>query len=215
MSVSVGDEPAFVAENVSRLAASVALRDGFRTVSQVHGNETIEVNSTGTDRSAPRADALWTSRSEVAVAVKTADCVPALIVDPKKKRVAAVHSGWRGTELRVVEKAIQALEASGTDVADLLIALGPSIRQCCYEVSEELAARFSTQFGGEVTSFDHGRPHLDLISAVTSSIRRAGVPKKNIDILPHCTACDEANFFSHRRDRGQTGRHLNFIVCRF
>lgn len=217
VSVSVGDQPIYVEENLSRVAKAVRLRagTGFHTVSQVHGNAIVRIENAHDDVSGVKADALWTSEPEVSLGVKTADCVPVVMVDPRKKSVAAIHAGWRGADLRIVEKVVQQLEAHGSRSGDLLVAVGPSVRRCCYEVSDELAARFRLQFGAGVASSEPGKPHLDLVFAIRSSLLGVGVREENIDLTSQCTACDPENFFSHRRDRGRTGRHLNFVVCRF
>lgn len=161
------------------------------------------------------ADALWTERHRLAVAVKTADCVPILLADPAVKRVAAIHSGWRGTALKVAGRAVEALAQRGSRPQQMLAVIGPSIRACCYQVSPALAERFSHLFGETVIQGDATEPRLDLILAIHRTLWEAGVPMDHIDVLSHCTSCDKNNFFSHRRDRGITGRHVSYIVCQF
>lgn len=210
---AVGDEPANVRENVRRLLASAGLAvEDLHGVSQVHGD--VVTRSEGA-RLVEEADGLWTSRSGRVVGVKTADCVPVLLADPVGRRVAAVHSGWRGTLLEIARKAVFSLEEAGSRPGDLIAAIGPSIRPCCYQVSEELAARFSSHFGQEVAVRMNRGVTLDLVAAVRRSLSGAGVDEALIDVVPHCTACEEGRFFSHRRDSGRTGRHLNFIACCF
>jgi polyphenol oxidase len=216
--LAVGDDRAKVEENLSRIARSADVRpEELHTVSQVHGSTVLEARSPGAGV-APilgEADAVWTARPDAAVAVKTADCVPILIVDPEGRRVAAVHSGWKGTDSRVVARTVEALEAQGSKAGRLLAAIGPSIRVCCYVVAEDLARRFQAQFGEEVAIHEDGKVHLDLVRAVCRTLEQSGVPSQNIDVLPECTACDRQAYFSHRRDQGVTGRHLSFAVCRF
>lgn len=214
---SVGDARGRVEENFRRLADAAALSvSAFATASQVHGARVLEAAAAApSDIPAPpqgEADALWTDRPGLAVAVKTADCVPVLLVDPGNGRVAAVHSGWRGTELGVAARAVEALARVGSAPSTLIAAIGPAIQACCYEVSEELAERFARTLGGDVVSRVFPRPHLDLSRAVRKTLEQSGIPADRIDVLPHCTSCDAERFFSHRRDRGVSGRHLSFVV---
>jgi hypothetical protein len=216
----VGDLSEHVGENYRRLArAAGAALGALHTVRQVHGDAVVEARAV----EAPpvlrppeaEADALWTERAGEWVGVSTADCVPVLLVDPEGRRVAAVHSGWRGTDARIVARAVEALVARGSRPERLLAAVGPSIQRCCYAVSEDLAARFTERFGAEVVLQEGGQPRLDLARAVRDTLWAAGLKPAHVDVLPHCTACDAGRFFSHRRDAGRTGRHLNFVVHRF
>jgi YfiH family protein len=208
---SVGDSPSAVAQNLERLAVAAKVeRARLFGVSQVHGNRVVEAPVDPT----VEADAIWSGRAGDAVAVKTADCVPLLFVDPKGKRVAAVHAGWKGTLAEISARAIEALGRAGSKREDLQVAIGPAIRRCCYEVSDELAARFATHFGKEVAHRREERWWLDLGFAVRRTLTDSGIPVGQIDDLGLCTSCD-ARFFSHRRDRGVTGRHLSFVTCHF
>jgi hypothetical protein len=212
VSGSGGDSAESVAENLRRLAAGAGIPvERIASVSQVHGREVVRA-AEGQPR---EADALWTDEAAAAVSVKTADCVPILLVDPEGRRVAAVHSGWRGTDLEVAAAAVEALSRQGSRPEKILAAIGPCIRLCCYEVSDELARRFADRFGPEVVASDGGAPHLDLQRAVRTTLVRAGLRADRIDVLERCTACETGDFFSHRRDRGRTGRHLNFALCAF
>lgn len=181
-------------------------------------------------------DGLVTSLPGVAIAILTADCLPVLLVDKRNKVVAAFHAGWRGTARRIVEKGAGILRREfGSRPEDLWAAIGPGIRRCCYAVGEELRHEFESQFTyaaelfHEVKDSDpvrekypmlflnqrapgHGDPgirlHLDLAEANRRQLRSAGVPEKQITVLGECTACDTTRFFSHRADRGHTGRMM-------
>ena len=217
---AVGDDPKAVRENLRRLAVQAGVEPGcLVTISQVHGHAVLEALESA-DRSsvAPpmgQADAVWTQKSDHAVAVKTADCVPLLMVDPVAHRVAAVHAGWRGVYSAVATHTLEALAKAGTRPADLWVAVGPCIQACCYEVSAELAAQFTGTFGGKVVADVAGRDHLDLPAALLTTLTGAGIPREQIDVLPHCTSCDRTRFFSHRRDGAATGRQLSFVVADF
>lgn len=215
---SVGDDRERVTENLRRLARKAGLPPtALATVSQVHGDRVLRAGPVEPgDTPLPplgEADALWTDASGVAVGVKTADCVPILLSDPEGVRVAAVHSGWRGTDLRIAARVVKTLVAQGARADSLVAAIGPCIQVCCYEVSEDLAARFRAAFGEDVVQRRGGKPHLDLSLAVRKTLVAAGLPEDRIDVLPHCTSCDPSRFFSHRRDKGVSGRHLSFIVA--
>ncbi|MDY7224795.1 peptidoglycan editing factor PgeF [Hyalangium rubrum] len=217
---TVGDVRERVEENYRRLAAAAAAPLGaLHLVKQVHGDRVLHV--TGGQATAMlqphrgEADALWTDQPGEWVGVSTADCVPVLLVDPDGKRVAAVHSGWRGTDADVSARAVETLVASGAKPERLLVAVGPAIQQCCYVVSEELARHFATRFGPDVVVARGDEFRLDLSRAVVLTLRRTGVKVANMDVLQDCTSCDSTRFFSHRRDHGRTGRHINFVVHRF
>lgn len=219
---SVGDEPAAVTANLRRLAtASEIPAEELHTISQVHGDVILEAAAAATRGAFPavsgEGDALWSDRPGAAVGVKTADCVPVLIVDPDRRQVAAVHSGWKGTALQIARKAAESLISRGARPERLLCAVGPCIRACCYEVSDELASKFQAQFGADAIRPDETshRPHLDLVHCVSASLRAVGVKAEHLDVMPYCDSCDGALFFSHRRDQGRTGRHLSFVQCRF
>ncbi len=221
---AVNDVREHVEENHRRLAARVGAELGaLHTVRQVHGDRVVEATQEGHGETrrpfGEEADGVWTALPGQWVAVGTADCVPVLLVDPERRYVAAIHSGWKGTDARIVARAVEALVARGSRADRLLAAVGPCIQRCCYVVSEELAGRFTSRFGAEVIARE-GAPgvapvRLDLSLAVRHTLREAGLPEGQVDVLPECTACDARRFFSHRRDAGRTGRHLNFVVNRF
>jgi YfiH family protein len=213
LSFAVGDARAAVEENARRLVRTAGLTRGLATVSQVHGDRVFEACA-GADPLTPlgEADALICGEPGAAIGVRIADCVPILLRDPQTGWVAAVHSGWRGTDLEISARAVEALLSKGARAERLVAAIGPSIRACCYEVSEELASRFTAKFGVGVVTRPAGKPHLDLVAAIEQSLARAGVRAENVERVAPCASCD-ARFFSHRRDHGRTGRMLAFIAA--
>ncbi|MCI0571535.1 MAG: peptidoglycan editing factor PgeF [Myxococcaceae bacterium] len=220
LGLSVGDRPEAVAENFTLLARTAGIPvSAWWRVSQVHGDAVVQAPSEQGEGLPPpcaTADALWTDTPGHAVGVLTADCVPLLLVDPDGRRVAAVHSGWRGTAARIAARAVEALVAQGARPERLLAATGPCIQRCCYQVSGELAGRFDAEFGPGLTTVVEGsQARLDLVEAVERTLRAAGLRAGNVQRLPDCTACDAGRFYSHRRDAGHTGRHLSFAVCDF
>lgn len=208
--LAVGDRPQLVEENRRRLLADAGLSVlELRMVHQVHGDRMLDAEALGP--SIEEADALFTRKAGRVVGVSTADCVPILLVDPRARLVAAVHSGWRGTDLEITRKTVEGLVHQGARVERLLAAIGPSIQRCCYQVSDELAQRFGARFGDEVLS----ARNLDLPLAVELTLKKAGLKAGQIDRLEECTSCLADRYFSHRRDQGRTGRHLNFVACAF
>jgi len=223
LSVSVGDDQASVRENHEILRRAAGLRGHIATAHQVHGDRVVDARmqevfpatapagKAADGIAATDADALL-ALEDGAVGVRVADCVPILIAGGGT--AAAVHSGWRGTRLQIAARAVRALQhAAGADPATMLAAIGPCIGRCCYEVSPDLAAAFRALFGPEAAD-ESPKPHLDLRYCVALSLRQAGVPADHIEQVPGCTSCDPGSFFSHRRDKGKTGRHLAFIAAR-
>ena len=205
---AVGDDAARVAENWRRLERATGL--GFARVRQVHGARVVRAGAAC--EPAEEADAVVSTAAGVAACISIADCVPVLLADPETGAVAAIHAGWRGTLARAAEAAVAALGETGAPAARLLAAVGPSIGPCCYEVSEDLAARFAGEISGVVRPGP--RPRLDLWEANVRVLEAAGLGRERIEVLGRCTSCEREVFFSHRRDAGRTGRQMAFIAPR-
>jgi polyphenol oxidase len=184
-------------------------------------------------------DASATNHPGLLLAIQTADCVPLLLVDPKKHAVAAVHAGWRGTLARITEKVIGRMRLEfGSQPRDILAALGPSIGPCCYEVGADMVTKFTAQFADGNEYFDeplsgeepnplqwlnmrppgHQPPpknvRLDLRKANRSQLENAGVRPQNIFSSDLCTACNPSLLFSHRRQGPVSGRLMAVIGVR-
>ena len=214
-----GDVPARVAENRRRLERAAGAP--LFVATQVHGVVIARVRSgdTPADVARVQADGLCTDRADVGLAVFVADCIPALVADPRTGAFAAVHAGWRGTLAGALPAAVRALgEHFGARAADLRVALGPAIGPCCFEVGPEVVEAFEAGLPGAraagviLDAAARGKPHIDLKCANRLLLERAGVAPDSIDAGPECTSCDEARFFSYRRDQGRTGQHLGFIA---
>jgi polyphenol oxidase len=186
-----------------------------------------------------RGDASASQRAGLLLGIQTADCVPILLVDPKKRAVAAIHAGWRGTLQRIVLKAIGQIHMQfGTKPGDLLAAIGPAIGGCCYEVGTEVAVQFQSQFAGAHEWFDEFRtgdePNpvqwlnmmppghqpppknvlLDLRKANRAQLEEAGLRAQNIFVSELCTACRRDLFFSYRKEGANTGRLMSVVGIR-
>jgi YfiH family protein len=179
------------------------------TLRQIHSNRVLMADHLA-DRE-EEGDALLTDVAQKSVGVRTADCVPILLLDARKRAVGAVHAGWRGSADGIVGHAIAKLhEWFRTSPADVHVAIGPCIRECCYEVGSEVAARFSSQFP-DWKAEEQGRRKLDLVRANVEQIRSARVPEAQIFDSGLCTACEAAVFYSYRREPENPGRLLSAI----
>ena len=196
-----------------RAAAREAAQAGFSHVGdvfflrQVHGCTVV----TPPWVEPPDADAGVTGQPGALLAIETADCLPVLIVDPSTRRVAAAHAGWRGTAARVTQSAVRALLDTGSRAADLLVALGPSIGPCCYEVGPEVEAAFGASGTGFFVPGSAARKHLDVAAANRAQLEDMGVSPVHVDSVRHCTRCREDLFFSYRRDGAHAGRMISVL----
>ena len=186
-----------------------------------------------------KGDSSITNRSGLLLGVQTADCVPILLVDTKKRAIAAIHAGWRGTLARIVVKTIGQMHMRfGTKPADLLAAIGPSIGGCCYEVGTEVAKEFLSQFADAPDWFDEFRTgdepnpiqwlnmmppghqpppknvFLDLKKSNLAQLLGAGLREKNIFVSDLCTSCRRDLLFSYRKEGPESGRLMSVIGLR-
>lgn len=181
-------------------------------------------------------DGMVTNLPGILLGILTADCLPVILVDPKRRAVGVFHAGWRGTAKRIVEKGVGEMHRwFGSDPRDLKAAIGPGIRGCCFEVGPEVRATFEAQFSYGSSLFretkDRDEIHekypllfltsrapghsdlpkkifLDLAEANRRQLLAAGVLPKNISDLGQCTICRKDLFFSHRAEKGVTGRMM-------
>lgn len=194
-------------QNWGRLAASLGVElDSLVRMRQVHCADVFEAPPTRAD-AWPEADIAVTDDHSVAVSVRTADCVPILLVDRRTGAVAAVHAGWKGTAAGAVMVAVQSLTSRyGARPSDVIAAVGPSIGPCCYEVGPELAGHFSSHADAPGWFSSGPKPHLDLWRATRDQLVRAGVPTGQIHVCALCTFDHPALFHSYRRDGTNAGR---------
>lgn len=254
------DQRERVEQNRQRFLDQVGGSDfEFASVRQVHSSQSFVVkrtkvglayqacdtanSSTGTE-TPPAGDALITAESGLLLTIRIADCLPVLIVDLRQRAVATVHAGWRGALAGIIEKAVGDMRSTvGSDPQELIAAVGPSIRACCYEVGEEVVEAFHGSFTNadvffrkvadrpETPADRHAslvvgacsrgpRPEhlpaarLDLTAVARSQLLSAGVNESNILVADYCTACRTDLFFSHRKEGGRTGRQAAAIGIR-
>jgi len=159
------------------------------------------------------ADAVITREKGILIGVQVADCVPILIWEKEKGVFAAVHAGWRGTAARILIKTVSGItERFAGRPENVLIAIGPSIKGCCYAVDHEVAeaVRKGTG-GGDYCSEKGGEYFLDLPHANSLQAMSAGIPRANIWVSDECTFCNPGRFYSYRYSKGSTGRQAAFI----
>lgn len=202
------------------------------TVRQIHSDLIHRVDRVP-DHPLP-GDGLITDTPELVLAVLAADCIPVIIADKRRRAIGVFHAGWRGTVKRIIEKGIGEMRMHfASDPRDLVAAIGPGVQQCCYEVGEEVRTQFEAQFAHgaslfrEVKESDPVREKypllfltarapghselpvklfLDLVEANRRQLLDAGVLAQNIDASAPCTACHTDLLFSHRAEKGITGR---------
>ncbi|HLY17984.1 MAG TPA: peptidoglycan editing factor PgeF [Bryobacteraceae bacterium] len=174
--------------------------DRLATLHQIHS--AICVPARGRTGLLGDGDALLDNTPGNFLAVKTADCIPILLVDEEHRAVAAVHAGWRGTVSRIAAAAVRMMqEEFRARPGGLHAAIGPGIGKCCYQVGADVAAQFG----------ESGSCHLDLVEANRLQLLDAGVPVAHIYAARLCTRCGVHDFHSFRRDKEHSGRMFSFV----
>lgn len=212
------------------------------TLRQIHSHITRKITTPAEADVLHRADGLMTDRPGILLGIQTADCIPVMVADTRRKAVAIFHAGWRGTLQRIVEGGIGRMRMEfRSRPQDLIAAIGPGIAQCCYSVGEDVRAQFTSQFAYadelfcEVYDSDPVREkypllfltarapghspigpslHLDLFEANRRQLLDAGLPPQSIHVIGHCTSCQTNRYFSHRAGHGFAGRMLSLIGIR-
>jgi hypothetical protein len=210
---------------------------------QIHSNKIVLAEAADASREQPcKADGLMTDEPGLLLAIQTADCIPVLVADRKRRAVAAFHAGWRGTVKRIVESGVGRMRLQfGSRPEDLIAAIGPGIGPCCYAVGEDALSEFESQFAyarelfREVYDADPVRTkypmlfmtqrapghspigpslHLNLVEANRRQLLAAGLKPRAIQTVGGCTSCQRELFFSHRASQGHAGRMMSVIGIR-
>ncbi len=207
---TVGDERARVRENRQRSFSAFGRQlASIFDVWQVHSADVVFADAPiDPDTDLTKADVILTDRPEVTLYMRFADCVPILLHDPVKGVAGIAHAGWMGTVRGAGRAAVEAMQSRyGSRPADILAAIGPSIGPDHYEVGQDVIGQFQEAFGsaaGDLIHSHEGRTHLDLWAANQRQLQEAGV--KQIEVAQVCTACHLEDWFSHRAEKGKTGR---------
>ena len=181
-------------------------------VTQVHGNNVLHVPPLDPNA---QADALWTDEPGLAVGIRTADCVPVLLVDSGRRAVAAVHAGWRGSAARVCERGVLELaRAIQRDPAGIIAAIGPHVGPCCYEVDRPVREAVAEDSVFSPSARGQGHFMLDLFALNRLQLLRAGLRPEHILRVGGCSSCDSTLYASYRRD-GSSARMLHFVRMSF
>ncbi|MEP7359779.1 MAG: peptidoglycan editing factor PgeF [Anaerolineales bacterium] len=210
MSVSTGDTPENVRENRGKAFRALGRApESVADLWQVHSADVIIADAPNGERKyLAKADTLLTDRPDVTLFLRFADCVPILLLDPRRRVVGVVDAGWRGTLKLAAAAAVAAMcQRYGSRPADLLAGIGPSIGPCHYAVGAEVVAETRQVFGPDAEALlppVNGGHHLDLWAANEAALRRAGVGQ--VEVARLCTFCHSQEFFSHRAQGSRTGR---------
>jgi len=210
---------------------------------QIHSNVVVLAGAANASREHPwKADGLMTDEPGLLLGIQTADCIPVLVADRKRRVVAAFHAGWRGTVKRIVESGVGRMRLQfASRPEDLIAAIGPGIGPCCYAVGEDALSEFESQFAyarelfREIYDADPVRTkypmlfmtqrapghspigpslHLNLIEANRRQLLAAGLKPRAIHLVGGCTSCQRELFFSHRASQGHAGRMMSVIGIR-
>jgi YfiH family protein len=227
-SAQEGDSVANVSQNFRIFGEKLGIdSQQIVTCHQIHGDGVVIVSDR--PNQPPEADAIISTAPGIYPTVKTADCVPILLVDPVRRISAAVHVGWRGAVLRIARKVVRTMnDKFKSNPGELIAAVGPAIGKCCYEVDGKVLKPFREDFPeaerfiipveqASLPATDSEQPtvsensrkaFLDLPGITRFELISVGVPESNIHPVDLCTSCRSDLFFSHRRDKGRTGRHI-------
>jgi hypothetical protein len=215
LSFRVGDDPQAVKDNMCDMKRAVGAHDlRIVTMKQVHGDRIVEVRDKSL-KEAGEADGMVTEERGLFLAALTADCVPILFAVPGRTVVAVVHAGWRGTLAGIAGNAAELLrERYGVAPDSVEVALGPSIGPCCYEIGADVSMPLLEKWGSiarRSLSATNGKTFLNLRKLNRLILESAGVPTEQIRNVGPCTSCAADDFFSYRREKGETGRQISFI----
>ncbi|NDI33656.1 peptidoglycan editing factor PgeF [Chengkuizengella sediminis] len=218
----VNDNQEDVVTNRKMIAEAIGFSfDAVTCANQVHGDQiaVISKSEKGKGRSSqedsiPFKDALITNEPNICLISFYADCVPLYFFDPVQQVIGIAHAGWKGTHLEIAEKTIGKMsEEYGSNPENTLVGIGPSIGDCCYEVDERIINHFeNTQyFHSSIQSKGNGKYTLNLKEMNRQIMLNAGILPTHIEITQYCTGCSTELFYSHRIEKGSTGRMMSWI----
>lgn len=225
-SMTRGDKKEDVEENFRRLAEAMGVTyENFVFSDQTHTTNVKKItgqdagNGLVREKSFFDIDGMITNEPGLVLSTFYADCVPLYFADPVHKAIGLSHSGWRGTVGRIGRVTIEAMGREyGSRPEDLICAIGPSICQDCYEISQDVAVEFEKEFASHVTEIleqkENGKYQLDLWRTNEVILMEAGVRKENIATTNICTCCNSDLLFSHRASKGRRGNLGAFMMIR-
>ncbi len=172
---------------------------------QVHGNKVQFCKISG---ELANTDAIISNSENVVLSIQVADCIPLFILEKNSNMFGLVHAGWRGTAKGIVSKTINEINKYGRSQKDIMALIGPSIKQCCFEIGPEVADEFSNDY---LVQGSDDRSFLDLQGVVKNQLMNAGIKDENIIDLDECTCCQPDKYYSYRRDGNRAGRMI--AIC--
>ena len=201
-------------KNIESLAEEFNLKF-IKYLTQIHSDKVIQVTDMNEDVRNEEADGMISSLNNIGLGVFYADCVPVIIYDKIKGVIAAVHSGWKGTYGEIVKNAVNVIINNyDSKASDIKVIIGPHIRQCCYEISEELKEKFNSKESFSEVELFEGR-NLSLEKAIIKSLIDKNIEYENIECVDICTCCEKnIKLHSYRRDGLEAGRCYAFVVKR-
>ncbi|MDX8384008.1 MAG: peptidoglycan editing factor PgeF [Ghiorsea sp.] len=210
LGLGLGDDEQCVDHNLNHLCLQAHTPIPHQA-QQVHGQDILHCHGAGKQHDI-EADILVANESNIALAVRTADCLPVLLADPHAGVIAAVHAGWRGTVAGVAPLAVEKMCSLGAKPERIVASLGACIASCCFVVHEDVARQLKASCGKDVTHVSDGVLYADLLQVNGLQLRDSGLLGEHIENSGFCTSCNVSPaFFSYRRDGGVTGRQLAVI----
>ena len=223
LSTRVGDDENNVNENRLRLCRAMEIEPEMVTQAQlVHGNN-IEIITESLPSSFsykfPETDGLVTNSVNRSLFIPVADCAAVAFFDPQKRVIGMLHSGWKGVVNRINQKMIETMQITyGSDPSDILVGVSPCLGPCCYEVHQDFISTFTEAFPTKAQDFflpqTDDSIHFDMWSAIRWQLEESGILPEHVEGPTLCTACHVDEFYSHRKERGKTGRFASIIVLR-
>ena len=221
ISTTRGDDPEAIAENKRRIAAAIGVEvEDMTFTHQTHTTNVAVVREENRGTRFMETDGMVTNVPGICLVTFYADCVPLYFVDPVKKAIGMSHSGWRGTVGKIGKVTIEKMtEVYGSNPEDLVVAIGPSICQDCYEVGEDVIEQFKANFAEGIWpelfyQKDNGKYQLNLWKANEHVFLEAGVKKENIAVTNVCTHCNPDILFSHRTTGNMRGNLSAFLALK-
>ncbi len=211
LGLDLGDHPDAVRSNLERLCQNAKLPIPHRST-QVHGTDVLCCQGSGIQHD-DAADILISAQPNCTLAVRTADCLPIVLVDTQHGIHAAVHAGWRGSAAHIVQIAVQQMQQRGAQAASILASLGPCIQSCCFEVDDHTAQALAHTHpqASQAIRYHNDKAYPNLQTINRLQLLASGVVPEHIESFPICTCCTPEHFFSWRRDGKQSGRMLAIV----
>lgn len=212
LGLHTNDDPKHVIENRALLCDALGWRaEALAGAYQVHGDSVLRVHRPGQWKG---YDAFMTNKPGILLSVTVADCTPIMIFDPVQQAVGAAHAGWRGTVADIGKKLLRHMrDAYGTLPTNCWAFIGTCIGSDDFEVDSDVANHFETVY--KRWDAEKEKYFVDLKQANASALQQVGVPEEQIECSPHSTVSNNAHYFSHRAERGKTGRMLGVIGLKF